>query len=189
MEVKQREHFKLLQETRDNVDLLTMITEGGKESPDGENYKTLKERIHLLTEENHVLFEQVTLLRVHHDAITKECADKLAEANAKIKQFDDVKADLDQTCRERDDLIRANNFLEIKLTEMTQMLASMEEGRRTDTVEVKKMREQLLLFHKEYNFYKDLAQKLDLKQSEELDGMGFSLKEAEEKVKDQTARI
>jgi len=25
------------------------------------------ERIHLLTEENHILFEQVTLLRAHHD--------------------------------------------------------------------------------------------------------------------------
>jgi hypothetical protein len=33
----------------------------------------------------------------------------------------------------------------------------MEEGRRTDSVEVKKMREQTLLFHKEYNFYKDMA--------------------------------
>ena len=101
----------------------------------------MKERIHLLTEENHVLFEQVTLLRVHHDAVTKECADKMVEATAKIQKFDNVKADLDQTCLERDELIRANAFLETKLTEVTQMLASMEEGRRTDTVEVKKMRD------------------------------------------------
>jgi len=103
------------------------------------------------------LFEQVTLLRVHHDAITKECADKLHEASSKISQFDNVIADLSQTSRERDDLIRANSFLETKLTEVTQMLSSMEEGRRTDSVEVKKMREQTLLFHKEYNFYKDMA--------------------------------
>lgn len=78
---------------------------------------------------------------MHHDAITSECSEKLTEASIKIQKFDNVKADLDQTCRERDDLIRANNFLETKLTEMTQMLASMEEGRRTDTVEVKKIRE------------------------------------------------
>ena len=100
-----------------------------------------------------------------------------------------MKADLDQTSRERDELIRANNFLESKLTELTQMLSSMEEGRRSDSVEVKKMREQLLLFHKEYNFYKDMAQKLDLKQSEDLDTISFALREAEEKVKDHAARM
>lgn len=100
-----------------------------------------------------------------------------------------MKADLDQTSRERDELIRANNFLESKLTELTQMLSSMEEGRRSDSVEVKKMREQLLLFHKEYNFYKDMAQKLDLKQSEDLDTISFALREAEEKVKDHAVRM
>lgn len=131
LEIKQREYLKLLNETRDNVDLLTMISDGGKVN-ETEGFKAMKERIHLLTEENHILFEQVTLLRVHHDAITKECADKLHEASSKISQFDNVIADLVQTSRERDDLIRANSFLETKLTEVTQMLSQMEEGRRTD---------------------------------------------------------
>lgn len=79
------------------------------------------------------------------------------EAAIKISQFDNVKADLYQTCRERDELIRANTFLETKLTEITQMLSQMEEGRRTDSVDVNKMREQLIVFHKEYSFYKDMA--------------------------------
>lgn len=96
-----------------------MVSEGGKLANEAESYKAMKERIHLLTEENHILFEQVTLLRVHHDAITKECSEKLAEANIKILKFDNVQADLEQTTRERDELIRANNFLENKLTEMT----------------------------------------------------------------------
>lgn len=69
------------------------------------------------------------------------------------------------------------------------MLAAMEEGRRTDGIEVKKMREQLLLFHKEYNFYKDMAQKLDLKQSEDLDSVTFALRENEEKIKDANVRM
>ena len=188
LEVKQREYLKLLQETRDNVDLLAMVSDGGKVG-ETEGYKAMKERIHLLTEENHILFEQVTLLRVHHDAVTKECTEKLHEASTKISQFDNVMADLTQTSRERDELIRANSFLETKLTEVTQMLSSMEEGRRTDSVEVKKMREQVLLFHKEYNFYKDMAQKLDLRQSEDLDALNFALREADEKLKDQGARI
>jgi hypothetical protein len=33
----------------------------------------------------------------------------------------------------------------------------MEEGRRTDAVDVNKMREQLIVFHKEYSFYKNMA--------------------------------
>ena len=57
LEIKQREHLKLLQDTRENVDLLTMVSEGGRPTSEAESYKTLKERLHLLTEENHILFE------------------------------------------------------------------------------------------------------------------------------------
>ena len=47
----------------------------------------------------------------------------MEEASAKIAAFDQVKSDLDLTCRERDELLRANVFLETKLTQTTQMLA------------------------------------------------------------------
>ena len=39
---------------------------GGDNAGDASNGNS-RERIHLLTEENHILFEQVTLLRAHHD--------------------------------------------------------------------------------------------------------------------------
>lgn len=55
----------------------------------------MRERVHLLTEENHILFEQVTLLRVHHDAFTKECSEKMSESVQKINQYDNIKLDLD----------------------------------------------------------------------------------------------
>lgn len=42
--------------------------------------KELRERIHLLTEENQVLFEQITLLRSHYDKYNEECGLKLQEA-------------------------------------------------------------------------------------------------------------
>ena len=57
LEVKHREYFKLLSETRDNADLLTLLGDSSKQSENGESYKMLKERIHMLTEENHILFE------------------------------------------------------------------------------------------------------------------------------------
>ena len=74
LEIKQREYLRLIDETRANVTALEMLgaEEPGKDKDnadggDGENNDSSKERIHLLTEENHILFEQVTLLRAHHD--------------------------------------------------------------------------------------------------------------------------
>jgi hypothetical protein len=40
----------------------------------------------------------------------------MAEASTKIASFDNVKSDLDLTCCERDELLKANVFLETKLT-------------------------------------------------------------------------
>lgn len=62
LEVKQREYLRLIEETRVNVTLLEQL---GADDPttlarDGENdgaNQNSKERIHLLTEENHILFE------------------------------------------------------------------------------------------------------------------------------------
>ena len=106
----------------------------------------MRDRLHLLTEENHILFQQVTVLRAHHDQFSTECAEKMNEAQGKISSYDKLKVDYDVTVHERDELIRANSFLETKLTQNTQLLGQIEEGRRTDGIELKKMREQLALF-------------------------------------------
>lgn len=69
LEVKQREYLRLIEETRANVTALEMFgadaPSSGEEASKDSSHS--KERIHLLTEENHILFEQVTLLRAHHD--------------------------------------------------------------------------------------------------------------------------
>lgn len=70
----------------------------------------------------------------------------MSEAQDKIANFDQVHANLELTTRERDELFKANAFLETKLTQTTQMLSQVEESRRTDHLENKKMREQLALF-------------------------------------------
>jgi hypothetical protein len=42
---------------------------GAPGNPEGiDEVRELRQRIHLLTEENHSLFEQVTLLRAHFDS-------------------------------------------------------------------------------------------------------------------------
>ena len=62
LEVKQREYLRLIEETRVNVTVLEQL---GADDPatmanDGDNdnaNQNSRERIHLLTEENHILFE------------------------------------------------------------------------------------------------------------------------------------
>ena len=59
LEVKQREHLRLIEETRVNVTLLEQL---GADDPAPNNAAdgsadNSRERIHLLTEENHILFE------------------------------------------------------------------------------------------------------------------------------------
>lgn len=50
--------------------------------------KELRSRVHLLTEENHVLFEQITLLRSHYDKYNEEVAHKITDAEAKSQSYD-----------------------------------------------------------------------------------------------------
>lgn len=89
LQIKQREYQKLIQETRKNVALLD--EDIGSDQHQEEN-KNLKERYNLLSEENHILFEQVTLLRAHHDQFNKETTEKLADAEAKASRFDFIKS-------------------------------------------------------------------------------------------------
>ena len=71
-----------------------------------------KERINLLTEENQVLFEQITLLRSHADHLMLEYSSKTEEATTKIAQYDKLESEFAFTCQERDQLVSANNYLE-----------------------------------------------------------------------------
>ena len=113
----------------------------------------------------------------------------MSEAQTKIASFDQIKAELDLCVREREELLKANAFLENKLTQTTQMLTQVEEGRRTDHLETKKMREQLVLFQKEYSFYKNLSEKLETNQGENLENLGANLREITEREKDSRIRL
>ena len=78
--------------------------------------------------------------------------------------------------RERDALLKATSFLETQLTQKNSMLGQIEESRRSDQIELKKSREQLALFQKEYSFYKNLAEKLELKQGDNLENLNLNLR-------------
>ena len=54
----------------------------------------LKNRAHLLTEENQVLFQQNSFLRSHFDQFNKEAAVKNDDATKKINQYGNLQKEL-----------------------------------------------------------------------------------------------
>ncbi len=74
--LKQREYHKLVSDRKDYPNI-------GSEGND-------HERLQLLTEENHILFQQITLLRAHTDHLMLEYGSKTEEAATKISRFDQL---------------------------------------------------------------------------------------------------
>ena len=127
------------------------------------------QRVQLLTEENQVLFEQITLLRAHTDHVLSEYGSKTEEATFKISKYNQLESDYEQTRHERDEALSAVEYLEAKLTAFQSTVESLEDSRRQDQQELVKMREQLSLFQNEYTFYKEIAERLELKQGSTID--------------------
>ncbi len=68
-----------------------------------------------MTEENHVLFEQITLLRSYYDKFNEEIAAKSQEAEAKTSAYDYLHKEFERITHERDELMKAKSYLEQKL--------------------------------------------------------------------------
>jgi hypothetical protein len=82
----------LVEDTRDHH----LLDDAGGDDPD------LKARVHLLTEENQALFEQVTLLRAHCDSFNREAADKIMRAEEKAAAYDLLEGQVARLIEERD---------------------------------------------------------------------------------------
>lgn len=59
----------------------------------------LKNKAHMLSEENEILFQQITVLRSHYDQFNKDHAEKSEEANQKIGMFAQVQGELDSVTK------------------------------------------------------------------------------------------
>lgn len=90
------------------------------------------QRIHLLTEENHVLFEQITLLRQHYDQYNKEFDSQVQDAKSKSKVFDNLNSQYNLVQKERDELWRAHQVLDSQLQEKSSYLGLIETQRKKD---------------------------------------------------------
>ena len=79
-------------------------TSANPEPSDVEETMDLKRRAHILSEENQVLFQQISFLRAQNDKQDEERTTKMDEATTKIRQFHYVQQELSATQLSRDNL-------------------------------------------------------------------------------------
>jgi hypothetical protein len=77
---------------------------------------------------------------------------------------------------QRDNLVKTNQVLDKRLSETSINLGATEEGRRHDQSELLKLREQVVLVKREYEFYKDLSEKLEFRQTDELSALNQNVR-------------
>ena len=127
---------------------------------DGEEVRDMRARIHLLTEENHALFDQVTLLRAHFDSFNKDCATQMEEASAKAQAFDLLHSQVSKLVEERDYLLASKGDLDRRLQESLRISVIVEEERRGEQIELQTLRGQMVQFRNEYVQYKAECERL-----------------------------
>ena len=103
LEVKIREYAELVSKTLKHSEILSNFQDEKQEQED---------RLHLLTEENHTLLEQVAMLRGHFDHFNKIYDERVTKADKMIAEYSKVKNGYDE-------MSRNVAFLERKLAEQT----------------------------------------------------------------------
>lgn len=68
----------------------------------------------------------------------------------------------------REEYTKTNRFLEQKLSETTKLLGKSEDNHKRDTADIKKLTDSLKLKEKALDFYKELSEKLEFRQTNEL---------------------
>lgn len=72
---------------------------------------------------------------------------------------------------------------------MSQKLGLTEEGRKKEQVELKKLREQFSLIQREYEFYKELSEKLEFRQTDELQALNIQVRRLVDAEKDYKQKL
>lgn len=75
------------------------------------------------------------------------------------------------------------------MSDISQKLGLTEEGRKKEQVELKKLREQFSLIQREYEFYKELSEKLEFRQTDELQALNLQVRRLVDAEKDAKQKV
>lgn len=183
LELKIREYSKLVAKTIQNSDILNDFQIEKAE---------LDERCYLLTEENQMLLEQVTLLKQHYDTFNKDYVDKVEDAERKIVSYDSLNAQFEKTHKELLDFQKNNQFLETKVREKARTLGMIEEKRKSEVKELNKLRTEHSLMQQEVNYYKDQVDRLNYRIAQDKESIDKQVrlgKDKESNCQDMVSRL
>ncbi|CAI2363006.1 unnamed protein product [Moneuplotes crassus] len=158
LELKIREYSKLVAKTIQNSDILTDFQVEKKE---------MDERLYLLTEENQMLLEQVTLLKQHYDTFNNDYSQKVEDAERKIASYDQLNSQYKKAYTELVEVQKSNQFLDNKIRERERTLGMIEEKRKAEVKELNKLRTEHTLMQQEVAYYKDQVDKQSYKISQD----------------------
>lgn len=158
LELKIREYAKLVAKTIENSDILTDFQ---MEKAD------MDERLNLLTEENQMLLEQVTLLKQHYDTFNRDYSEKVEDAEKKIASYDSLNVKYTKAFQDLTELTKNNKFLESKVKEKDRTLVMIEEKRKSEVNELNKLRTEHTLMQQEVQYFKDQVEKLNFRISQD----------------------
>jgi chromosome segregation ATPase len=152
LELKIREYSKLVSRTIENSDILIDFQVEKAE---------MDERLHLLTEENQMLLEQVTLLKQHYDTFNNDYVEKVEDAEKKISSYDSLNEQFHSVYKDLVEHQKNNQFLETKVREKERTLGMIEEKRKNEVKELNRLRTEHGLMQQEVSYYKDQVDKLN----------------------------
>mmetsp|Transcript_5561 Transcript_5561/g.8747 ORF Transcript_5561/g.8747 Transcript_5561/m.8747 type:complete len:196 (+) Transcript_5561:880-1467(+) len=106
------------------------------------------------------------------------------EAQKSINQFQTLQQETFALRKEREALMKANKFMEQKLTDLSSKYGTLEQQKKKESADLKDTRDQLNVIQGEYEFYKGLADKLEFRQTDELGALSKQLRIMSEREKD-----
>ena len=172
LELKIREYSKLVAKTIENSDILTNFHDEKVE---------LNERWNLLTEENQMLLEQVTLLKSHYDTYNKDYWEKVEDVEKKINSYDALYTQYQQACKDLIDYQKNNQFLETKVREKERTLGIIEEKRKNEVKELNKLKTEHNLMQQEVAYYKDQVDRLNYRIAQDKEAIDKQVRQTKDK--------
>lgn len=103
--------------------------------------------------------------------------------------FTNIQKELTLATQLKENFQKTSSYLDQKLKDTHTRLVTAEEGRKRDQSEIKKLTEQLNLIKREYQFYKELSEKLEFRQTDELQSLNNSVRKMVENEKDYKMKI
>lgn len=113
----------------------------------------------------------------------------MAEYKEKIGKYDSLLKQMQSLLVHREEYTKTNRFLEQKLSETTKLLGKSEDNHKRDTADIKKLTDSLKLKEKALDFYKELSEKLEFRQTNELQDLNVSVRQMVENEKDYKQKI